>query len=78
MTDIDIERGIGLVTAIGNSVKEKGIDSISKIIISNNIKINTIVKSANSKNLCLIVDEKDIKRSVRLLHNIFIELEVKK
>ena len=76
MTDIDIERGIGLVTAIGNSVKEKGIDSVSKIIISNNIKINTIVKSANSKNLCLIVDEKDIKRTVRLLHNIFIEFEV--
>lgn len=75
--NVETERGIGLVTALGNRVKEKGIDSISKLLTSNNIKINTIAKSANSKNLCVIVDEQDIKLTVRLLHNIFIDLEAK-
>ena len=76
-TNIETEIGIGLVAAIGNRVQEKGVYSVSKLLADNNIKINTIAKSSNSKNLCVIVDEQDIKLTVRLLHNLYIDLEVK-
>ena len=72
--EIEKEVGIGMVAALGSNVREEGIYSLSKLLVNNKIKINTINKSANSKNLCIIVDIKYLEPTIRLLHNRFIEL----
>ena len=71
--NIEKEMGIGMVAALGSNVREEGIYSLSKLLVNNKIKINTINKSANSKILCIIVDKQYLEPTIRLLHNRFIE-----
>lgn len=71
-TNIKVEEGFGLVTAIGSKIRGKGIASVSKFLFDKRIDINAIDRSASGKNLYVIVNKDDVPPATQALHDLFI------
>jgi aspartate kinase len=70
--EIEKEANRSLVAAIGKKIKEKGVDEISNELNENKIKYYSLVKSATSKNLCVVVDKRCLESTIKLFHSIFV------
>lgn len=70
--NIKVEKGLGLVTAIGSVVREKGIMSISKFLLNKGININAIERSASRRNLCVVVKGENVPLATQALHDFFV------
>lgn len=68
---IKVERKLDLVTVIGSKIREKGIASVSKFLFDKGIDVNAIERSASGKNLCVLVNKKDVSTATKALHDLF-------
>ena len=66
----NVEKGFGLVTAIGSNVREKGM-SASKFLFNKGIYVNAIARSATGRNLCVVVNREDVPTATQALHDFF-------
>ena len=70
--DIELEKGLGLVTAIGPKVQKKGLGSVSRLLLDKGIDVSTIEQSASRRNLCIVVKGQSVALAAQALHDHFI------
>ena len=74
-----VERGLSIIALIGDNMKNhQGISGkMFSTLGKNNINVRAIAQGASEKNISAVIDEKDVKKALNSLHEVFFEGNIK-
>ncbi|MCF6295361.1 MAG: bifunctional aspartate kinase/homoserine dehydrogenase I [Flavobacteriaceae bacterium] len=75
-----VEKGLSIVALIGDNMKNhQGISGkMFSTLGKNNINVRAIAQGASEKNISAVIAEKDVKKALNTLHEVFFEGNIKR